>query len=137
MTQPLVVHLPSEQDRQLARAALARLAGDAHSDVRLEDLPSSVGDLVQRLLSEIAQGHAVQLLPVEAELRTQEAAELLGISRPHLVKLLDEGQLPSWKVGTHRRIRLDDVLTYREQRMAARLQALQELADLDQALGLL
>ncbi|GAA4006441.1 hypothetical protein GCM10022631_17330 [Deinococcus rubellus] len=92
---------------------------------------------MQRLLSEIAQGHAVQLLPVEAELRTQEAAELLGISRPHLVKLLDEGQLPSWKVGTHRRIRLDDVLTYREQRMAARLQALQELADLDQALGLL
>ncbi len=110
---------------------------NTHADLRLQDLPSSVSLLVQRLLSEVAQGHAVQLLPIEADLRTQEAAELLGISRPHLVKLLDEGRLPSWKVGSHRRVRLDDVLTYREERTAARLQALQELADLDQELGLL
>ncbi|GGO40723.1 hypothetical protein GCM10008949_50530 [Deinococcus humi] len=89
------------------------------------------------ILGEVAKGHAVQVLPVHAELSTQEAADLLGVSRPHLVKLLEEGALPHHKVGTHRRVKLDDVLTYRHQRDQDRRQALQALADLDQELGLL
>lgn len=136
MTQPIAIKIPSDQDRVQARTALAHLAQDA-SGVRFQDLPEGVGRLVQSILNEVAQGHAVQLVPVHAELRTQEAADLLGVSRPHLVKLLDEGQLASWKVGTHRRVRLVDLLDYRDRRDAERQQALQDLTDLDQDLGLL
>lgn len=93
--------------------------------------------LLQTILDEVAQGHAVQLVLLHAELRTQEAANLLGVSRPHLVKLLEKGAVPHWKVGTQRRVRLQDVRAYRDQRDAGRQQAMQELADLDQELGLL
>ena len=135
MTQPIAIQIPSDQDRVQARHALAHLTQD-DAGLRLQDLPEGVGSLVQSLLREVALGHAVQLVPVHAELRTQEAADLLGVSRPHLVKLLDEGKLFSWKAGTHRRVKLQDLLTYRDQRDAERQQALQELADLDQELGL-
>ena len=135
MTQPIAIKLPSAQDRVQARQALAHLTQDAA--LRFQDLPEGVGHLVQSILREVAQGHAVQLVSVHAELRTQEAADLLGISRTHLVKLLDEGKVASWKVGTHRRVKLQDLMTYRDQRNAERQQALQDLADLDQELGLL
>ena len=136
MTQTIAIKIPSDQDRLQARNALAHLAQE-DTQLRLRDLPEDVGRLVHNILSEVAQGHAVQLVPVHAELRTQEAADLLGVSRPHLVKLLDEGKLSSWKVGTHRRVKLEDLLAYRDQRNAERQQALQDLADLDQELGLL
>lgn len=136
MTQPIAIKLPSDQDRVQARNVLAHLNKD-NAGLRFQDLPEGVGHLVQSILREVAQGHAVQLVPVHAELRTQEAADLLGVSRPHLVKLLDEGKLASWKVGTHRRVKLQDLMTYRDQRNAERQQALQDLADLDQELGLL
>ena len=136
MTQPIAIKLPSDQDRVQARTVLAHLNQD-NAGLRFQDLPEGVGHLVQSILREVAQGHAVQLVPVRAELRTQEAADLLSVSRPHLVKLLDEGKLASWKVGTHRRVRLQDLMTYRDQRDAERLQALQDLADFDQELGLL
>jgi excisionase family DNA binding protein len=137
MTQTTPLQLPSPRDQSLARETLAQLAGGRAPELRLTDLPQSVRALVQQLLSEVAQGHAVQLVPVHAELGTQDAADLLGVSRPHLVKLLDEGQLPSWKVGSHRRLRLQDLLAYRDMRDAARQQAMQALADLDQELDLL
>jgi len=137
MTQPIAIQIPSAQDRAQVQTALAHLTQDASAGLRLQDLPEEIGSLVHRLLSEVAQGHAVQLIPVQAELRTQEAADLLGVSRPHLVKLLDEGKLSSWKVGTHRRVKLQDLLAYRDQRDLERQQALQDLADLDQDLGLL
>lgn len=136
MTQPIAIKLPSDQDRAQARNVLAHLNED-NAGLRLQDLPEGIGHLVQSILREVAQGHAVQLVPVHAELRTQEAADLLGVSRPHLVKLLDEGKVASWKVGTHRRVKLQDLMTYRDQRDAERQQALQDLADLDQELGLL
>jgi len=137
MTQPIAIQIPSAQDRAQVQTALAHLTQDAAAGLRLQDLPEEVGSLVHRLLSEVAQGHAVQLIPVQAELKTQEAADLLGVSRPHLVKLLDEGKLASWKVGTHRRVKLQDLLAYRDQRDRERQQALQDLSDLDQELGLL
>jgi len=133
MTHATPLHLPTDQERVQAQATLTELAQGR----LLGGLPEGLSSLVQRLLSEVAQGHAVQIVPVHAELGTQEAAELLRVSRPHLVKLLDEGQLPSWKVGTHRRVKLQDLLGYRERRDAIRQQAMQDLTDLDQELGLL
>ncbi|MBB5366172.1 helix-turn-helix domain-containing protein [Deinococcus humi] len=136
MTAP-AFHLPTEAERLQARETLTRLEGAGVREVRLQDLPAGVAALLHSILGEVAKGHAVQVLPVHAELSTQEAADLLGVSRPHLVKLLEEGALPHHKVGTHRRVKLDDVLTYRHQRDQDRRQALQALADLDQELGLL
>lgn len=103
----------------------------------MADLPSGTRRLLETILQEVGQGHAVQVVPVQAELGTQDAAALLGVSRPHLVKLLDDGVLGFWKVGTHRRVRLDDLLAYRARRDVQRRQALQELVDLGQELGLI
>jgi len=68
------------------------------------------------------------VIPHNKELTTQAAADLLHVSRPHLIKLLDAGQLPSHRVGTHRRIRIDDVLAYQGRRDQTRKTALDELA---------
>jgi excisionase family DNA binding protein len=99
-------------------------------------LPPSALRLLVGVLTELAQGNAVTLTPLRAELTTQQAADLLNVSRPHLVKLLDEGAIPSRKVGSHRRVRLADLLAYRKEFEAKRHEALDELVALSQDLGL-
>jgi excisionase family DNA binding protein len=83
--------------------------------------------LFASLLAEMAQGHAVTLLPLYAELTTQEAADLLHVSRPHVVRLMQQGYLPFHKIGTHRRVRLHDVLAYQQRQRAEREHALDAL----------
>jgi excisionase family DNA binding protein len=88
------------------------------------------------LLTELAKGNAVTLMPHHAELTTQEAADLLNVSRPFLVGLLEDGQLPFHKVGTHRRVRFSDLMIYKRRRDAESEQALREIAAISQELKL-
>lgn len=82
----------------------------------------------------MADGRSITLVPHDKELTTQEAADILHVSRPHLIKLLDRGDFPFHRVGTHRRIRIEDVLTYRDRRDAERSAALDELTKLSEEL---
>jgi len=91
-------------------------------------IPAAAMQLLAEALSEMANGNSVTLLPVQTELSTQQAADLLNVSRPYLVGLLEKGELPFHKVGTHRRLRLQDVLTHKQKVYAARLAVLDELA---------
>jgi len=99
-------------------------------------LPAAAVRLLGALLTELAKGNAVTLMPHHAELTTQEAADLLNISRPFLVRLLEEGQLPHHKVGTHRRVRFADLMMYKRHRDAESEVALRELAALSQDMNL-
>ncbi len=100
------------------------------------ELPRSVFEVLVRVVHEMARGNAVRILPVHAELTTQQAADLLGVSRPYLVGLLERGEIPFRKVGSHRRVRLDDLLVYKDKRDRERRSALNELAAESQELGL-
>ena len=97
-------------------------------------LPPKVLRLLADLLGSLAQGKAVAIMPKELDVTTQEAAMFLNVSRPFVIRLLDEGKIPHHKVGTHRRIRFEDVVQYKDDRTKRSQDALQELVD--QAQGL-
>ncbi len=100
------------------------------------DLPPALARVLAAALAEVADGHAVEVRMVGEELSTQEAADLLGVSRPFVIGLLDGGEIPSWKVGTHRRVLRADVLAHRARMRATATEAMQNLADQAQDLGL-
>jgi len=80
-------------------------------------LPPSVVELLASVMAILESGQGVSVVPINAELSTEEAAEILNVSRPHVVKLLETGMIPFHKVGTHRRIQLSEVLKYRDSRL--------------------
>ncbi|EXU73788.1 helix-turn-helix domain-containing protein [Erwinia mallotivora] len=109
---------------------------DADDNTHQIELPTSSLTLLMTILGELAMGNAVQVVPVHAELTTQEAANILNVSRPHMVKLLEEGKLPFHKTGRHRRVLFADLMAYKNHRDNESNNAMQELADLSQDLRL-
>jgi len=101
------------------------------------EIPSSAAALLLHLLGHIADGVAVTIIPVQREFTTQQAADLLGVSRPFVVKEIEEKRLPARKVGTRRRVMYGDLMKYKARSDAERQKALDGLAALDQELGLM
>jgi excisionase family DNA binding protein len=138
--------LPTGQDAFRAGELRGALDGwdAANAPLRIQvddstvlDLPPIAARLLMNILEETAAGHAVTLIPVEAEVTTQQAAELLNVSRPFVVGLIDKGLLPSRMVGNQRRLPLKDVLAYRTDNRAKRRESLREMTAIDQELGLI
>jgi excisionase family DNA binding protein len=99
-------------------------------------IPAAAYRLLVDVLTQMSQGNAVTLIPIHAELTTQEAADLLNVSRPYLIKQIEAGDIPHHKIGRHRRIRFDDLMAYKDRMDIARSQALDELVAQSEAMGL-
>jgi len=150
MTHPaMVATLPSEAEavvaKETSRLLASRLEKGGPMQLRILDdespggtvkLPAAAVGLLVRILEEMARGNAVTLIPVRAELTTQEAADMLSVSRPSLIQLLEEGKIEYRRVGTHRRVRFEALIKYQRRADADRRAALEELAAYDQELGI-
>lgn len=144
--------VPEESDSEMARDAL-RAIQDAlragrdlgpHEPVRLTVadsaaevvVPKAVLELLSRVLANLANGEGVTLVPAHAELTTQQAADLLNVSRPFLVSLVDSGQIDHRVVGTHRRVKAESLMAYMRKDDDARTAAADELTAMTRELGL-
>ncbi len=156
VAQPVGVIQPTAQiseaakrAREVVAEALRQGAGDASGTVRIEqtELPEPVVHLLMHILHDLSEGHAVAVHTIadgEEEVTTSKAARILGMSRPTLIDLLEKGEIPYRLVGTHRRVPVLDLLTYKMRMRrgrpapsrAEKLRALEEMADYTDRLGL-
>lgn len=111
----------------------ARLVGPSG---RRLPLPEAIYEVLKRAVYLLARGQAVAIVPYGKMLTTQQAAELLNVSRPYLVKLLEAEEIPFVRVGSHRRIRFADLMAYRQKRDAQRRKALDRITQFSQEIGL-
>ncbi|MEH2405442.1 helix-turn-helix domain-containing protein [Nostoc sp.] len=91
------------------------------------NIPEPIYQVLLQVVHAMASGKAISIIPQQQELTTQQAAELLNVSRPYLIKLLEQGEIPHIKVGSHRRVRFDDLMKYKQQRDTKRREGLKEL----------
>jgi excisionase family DNA binding protein len=99
-------------------------------------IPATALNLLVEILTQMAAGNSVNIVPIKQELTTQEAADILQVSRPYLVDLLESGKIPYRKVGIRRRVLLQDIIDYKNQIDAARMQTLAELSAQAQELNM-
>ena len=131
---------PDEEEsaRQAARVLARSMTGEGIVSLCVKDgedvveLPKTLADLLLNLLGHVGKGEAVTLVPRGSQLSTQQAADILNVSRPFLIKLIEDGELECFKVGTHRRLEASEVFAYREKRELARSDALDELVRMRQ-----
>lgn len=139
---------PSKSDQRVAMESYSALASvleqidSEHTEIEIEEtkdkiqIPLVALKLLSDILKGMSQGKIISIVPIAAEVTTQKAAEILGCSRPHLVKLLDEGKIEYTKVGKHRRIRFEDVMNYRAQLKKDQKQHIIDIMHQDEDSGL-
>jgi excisionase family DNA binding protein len=143
----LTPEIPSEAEAMLAKQTknilAARIGQEASIDLQTilaaqptVRIPAAAARLLVQILDEMSRGNAVKIVPVHAELTTQEAADLLNVSRPTLIQMLDQGLISYRKVGTHRRIPFVRAMEYKKNLESQRYATLAELVAYDQEIGL-
>lgn len=123
----------SESDSLLSQVMIQLTVEDSTQSV---ELPQSISLLLHELLTTLAEGHGIVVMPENTDLTTAQAADILNVSRPFLVGLLESGEIPFHKVGTHRRVNLEDVLAYKDQYLQKSRERMDELSALSQDDGL-
>jgi excisionase family DNA binding protein len=139
---------PSKEEQRAAMLSYDALAAslkeitDNNPEIEIEEthekirVPLNALKLLAKILKETSQGKPVSIVPVATEVTTQAAAELLGCSRPHIVKLLESGKIKFTKVGKHRRIRYEDVISYKNEMKAEQERLINKIMDNDEKSGL-
>jgi excisionase family DNA binding protein len=139
---------PNKHERKLAQksyssliSAIDRLKTD-RAEIEIEEtqekiiLPVKALKLLSEILKAMSEGKPVSIVPMATEVTTQKAAELLGCSRPHLVKLLEEGKIEYTKIGKHRRIKYENIIRYKQKMKEEQKKHLIEIMNADEELGL-
>jgi len=124
--------IEEKEAQQPSLAITITLGGEGSEKVELDK--QSV-DLLHRFFSLLATGDSLAIVPLTRQLTTQEAANILHVSRPYLIRLLDKGEIPYTRTGKHRRIRLDDLMAFRRKFDARRMEAINRITQLSQELG--
>lgn len=141
---------PSKEEQKLAQKSYSSLvsalehlkANLSEAEIEIEEtgekikLPIRALSLLGQILKAMSQGKPISIVPIATEITTQRAAEILNCSRPHLVKLLEEGKIEYTKVGKHRRIKFEDVMKYKQQTKEEQKQYLIEIMNTDEESGL-
>lgn len=146
-----VLESTTKEDQRIAKSSISKLR-EASERVRSSEgnfveikisengdflkIPKRALSLLFEILSNMAHGKSLTLIPSDTEVSTQQAADMLKVSRPHLVKLLEEGEIPFKKVGTHRRIELNNLIAYEKRLKENRIEKLDFLAKQAQDLNL-
>lgn len=142
----LTPEIPTEAEIMLARETKEILAPRIGPEITVDlktlldyptvRIPAAAARLLVQILDEMSRGNAVKIVPVHAELTTQEAADLLNVSRPTLIQMLNQNLIPYRKVGTHRRIPFVKAIEYKKKLQSDRLETLAKLVAYDQELGI-
>jgi len=142
------IRKPTKEEQRAAREsydALASSIEQLHSEIpeiEIEEteekirIPISALRFLAKILKEISRGNPISIVPIATEITTQAAAEYLGCSRPHIVRLLEEGKIPFTKVGKHRRIKYEDIVNFKQGMKSKQRNKIQELMQLDEESGL-
>ena len=142
------IRRPTKEEQKAAKESYGTLASmlkKIHSDypeIEIEEtserikIPINALKLLAKILKETSQGKPISIVPIATEITTQAAAELLGCSRPHLVKLLERGEINFTKVGKHRRIKYEDVIAYKKKLKMEQRKLLAEIMKSDEESGL-
>lgn len=144
----LDVKKPSKEEQLTAKYSydtLVSALGELHSEnpeIEIEEtsekikIPLRALKLLAEILKATSQGKPISIVPIATEVTTQKASELLGCSRPHVVKLLENGKIPYTKVGRHRRVKFEDIMNYKKKMKSIQKELLIDIMKSDEDLGL-
>ncbi len=139
---------PTKEEQQTASQSYNALVASIknlntlYPEIEIEEtkerikIPITALKFLAKILEEISKGNPISIVPLATEVTTQATAEILGCSRPHVVKLLEEGKIPYTKVGKHRRVQYEDVIQYKKQMKKKQKSYIQKLMELDEESGM-